>query len=352
MQLKFRTTDGFLGYKAYYENGNLVFRFNSPPVVSGGSLSGVRISIDPGHCSTDPGALGFLSDYPEQYITKNVSKYLKDELTSRGAQVYMTNTQNGYVSLESRMSQAKSIVPHVVISVHANSAASASAKGSEGWYFNSFSRNLAAQASSKISSALGTTNRGAKEGLFYMTRDSEFAGILMEYGFVTNSDDYYKMIEDSYQRKLASATADAIYSFLANMGSNGATGTESTGSSSGSGGGSSSSSSGEQSSTSASSSEENSGSSGSGVEATILVEGAERNSSGSGFNLRLSEYMYVLDYELESEEEIGTVSWVSTNTDVAEIDKNGALVLKQTGSTTLRLLIDGQIVDYCTIRVQ
>ena len=52
LQLKFRTADGFLGYKAYYENGNLVFRFNSPPAVGGGSLSGVRVSIDPGHCST------------------------------------------------------------------------------------------------------------------------------------------------------------------------------------------------------------------------------------------------------------------------------------------------------------
>lgn len=253
------------------------------------------------------------------------------------------------------MSQAKSIVPHVLVSVHANSAASASAKGSEGWYFNSFSRNLAAQAASKISSALGTTNRGAKEGLFYMTRDSEFAGILMEYGFVSNSDDYYKMIEDSYQRKLASATADAIYSFLAGMNSNGATGTESTGSSASSGGDSGSSSMEETSSSSSASSQESSSSGSSSasanVDASIIVEGVERN--GAGFDLKLIEYMYVLDYELTAgEEEISSVSWVSTNTDVAEVDKNGALVLKQKGSTVLRLLINDQVVDYCTIRVQ
>ena len=157
-------------------------------------MGGARIVIDPGHCSTDPGALGFREDYNEYEVNLAISKYLKAELEAMGAYVYMNNVTNGFVELSTRLGNGKNADPHLLISVHANSAPNSSAAGTEAYYFNEFSSSLAAKASSATASALETNNRGAKFGRFYMTRDSEFPAILLETGFVSNQDEYYKLI--------------------------------------------------------------------------------------------------------------------------------------------------------------
>lgn len=226
--LTLKLKNGFLGYKAYYESdtGYLVFQCNNPPA----SMSGARIVIDPGHCSTDPGALGFREDYNEYEVNLAISKYLKAELEAMGAYVYMNDTTNGKVELLTRLNNGKSADPHLLVSVHANSATSSSASGSEAYYFNAFSKDLAAKASSATSSALETGNRGAKFGRFYMTRDSEFPAILLETGFVSNQSEYYKLITTSYQKSIASQVASSIKSFLSSMGMGSvATGTQSVG---------------------------------------------------------------------------------------------------------------------------
>lgn len=144
-----------------------------------------------------------------------ISKYLKAELESMGAYVYMNNTTNGKVELLTRLNNGKSADPHLLISVHANSATSSSASGSEAYYFNAFSSDLASKASSATASALETGNRGAKFGRFYMTRDSEFPAILLETGFVSNQSEYYKLITASYQKSIASSVASSTnLSFL------------------------------------------------------------------------------------------------------------------------------------------
>ena len=104
--LKLKLKSGFLGYKAYYESdtGYLVFQCNNPPA----SMSSARIVIDPGHCNTDPGALGFREDYNEYEVNLAISKYLKAELESMGAYVYMNNTTNGKVELLTRLNNGKS----------------------------------------------------------------------------------------------------------------------------------------------------------------------------------------------------------------------------------------------------
>ena len=103
--LKLKLKSGFLGYKAYYESdtGYLVFQCNNPPA----SMSSARIVIDPGHCNTDPGALGFREDYNQYEVNLAISKYLKAELESMGAYVYMNNTTNGKVELLTRLNNGR-----------------------------------------------------------------------------------------------------------------------------------------------------------------------------------------------------------------------------------------------------
>ncbi|MBR5309784.1 MAG: N-acetylmuramoyl-L-alanine amidase, partial [Oscillospiraceae bacterium] len=219
LSLKLSTKNGFLGYKAYYENGNLVFRFNNP--TGSYSLSGVPIIVDVGHSKLGVGALGFLSAYGEYEINLGVGKYLKEELQSRGATVYMMDTVNSRPSLEDRVAYSSAKNPLVFVSIHCNSATSSTGYGTECFYFTRFSQGLADYFSANVASALGTKDRGDMIGRYYVTRTQEYPSVLGELGFVSNESDYYKLIQNSYQRDIASAIADAISSYLGGVGRNG-----------------------------------------------------------------------------------------------------------------------------------
>ena len=215
LTLNLNKQGSFLGYFAYYKNGKLIFRFNNPPRISGGSLKDVRIVIDSGHGGIDQGASGFLPAYPESVVVRNISLKLYNKLAARGAAVKLIYTTSGELSLQRRMEVAREFNPHILISIHANSTSSnSSVTGTEAYYFNSYSKNLAAYVSANVSQALGTQNRGAKFAYMYVTRDSQFASTLLETGFLSNQAEYKKLITDSYQDKIADAVINGISSYL------------------------------------------------------------------------------------------------------------------------------------------
>lgn len=228
LELNLSTKGGFLGYYAYYEGGKLVFRFNNPTGTS--SLSGVPIIVDVGHSALGVGALGYLSAYGEYEINLAVGKYLKSELESRGAVVYMMDTESQRPSLADRTAYASSKNPLVFVSIHCNSATTSTGSGTECFYFTRFSSSLADYFSANVAYALGTSNRGGMIGRYYVTRVQEYPAVLGELGFVSNESDYYKLIQNSYQYSIASGIADSISSYLGAAGRNGSYnyGTQST----------------------------------------------------------------------------------------------------------------------------
>ncbi len=229
LSLKLSTASGFLGYTAYYEDGDLVFRFNNPTGTR--SLSGVTLVVDVGHSALGVGALGYLSAYGEYEINLAVCKYLKSELQNRGATVYMMDTVNSRPSLADRTAYASSKNPLTFVSVHCNSSTTNTGNGTECFYFTRFSSALATYFSQNVSAALETSNRGGMAGRYYVTRVQDYPAVLGEIGFVSNESDYYKLIQSSYQQDIASAIADSIQSYLGNIGRNGIYeyGTQSTG---------------------------------------------------------------------------------------------------------------------------
>ncbi|MDD2956646.1 MAG: N-acetylmuramoyl-L-alanine amidase [Oscillospiraceae bacterium] len=307
--LKLKLKNSFLGFYAYYNNsGQLVFQFNNPP----SSLGSARISLDPGHCNTDPGAIGFYKDpdtgkqINEYDINLAITKYVKEYLEDEGVDVYMVNTTSGYVSLESRMSQCKSLDSHLVLCIHANSAASSSASGTEAYYFNSYSSSLAKTVSSKVASALGTSNRGSKFGRFYMTRDSEFPAILLETGFVSNENEFSKLISNKYQKAVAKAIVNGAVAFLENSGmGNTATGTQSVGNSGG---------------------------------AVVAVTGVKLDKTTLALN---SGDTYELKATVSPDNASNqNVSWKSSNTGVATVTSAGKITAKATGTATITATSD------------
>lgn len=226
LTLALKTQGAFLGYKAYHQDGTIVFRFNNPT-----TIKGANIVVDPGHGGVDNGAPGFNPNYQEKHINWAIAKKLASELESKGANVLLLNTINTTMDMDTRLAKAQAFNAQVYISVHNNSAANSSATGTEIYYFYPFAQPLASKLSPAISSALNTNNRGAKFGVYYVTRDPQFVGILSECGFMSNNKEYKKLIDSKYQNQIAEGMASAIASFLkaAGSGNIGLTGTQSVG---------------------------------------------------------------------------------------------------------------------------
>lgn len=337
LTLTLKTQGGFMGFTSWYEGDILVLQFNNPGVMqSSGSITGTRIVIDPGHSITDPGALGFLPNYPEQVINYGIARQLKAILQDWGASVLMIDTQSSSVSLESRVAQAASYEPHLFVSVHNNSSSNSSATGTEVYYFNAFSSSLASKVSANIASSFGSTNRGGKFGRFYVTRTNQFPAVLAECGFVSNQSEYEKLIKKSYQYSIAEGIANGIYSYLKATGATnkGSDFTVSTGSMEKPG--------------------QASGSAGTSSPANPDAVVEDINFDIEQLTLTVGE-TYRMNLVVTPEEATGNekVTWESFDTSVATVSQNGVVTAVAPGTARIRVITtDGKYGDSCYVTVQ
>lgn len=318
LTLGLKTQGAFLGYKAYHEDGKIVFRFNNPTTVKG-----ANIVVDPGHGGADNGAPGFNPNYQEKHINWAIAKKLAADLEKKGGNVLLLNTINTTMDMDTRLAKAQAFNAQLYICVHHNSASS-TATGTEVYYFYPFAQSLASRLSSAISGALNTNNRGARYDVFYVTRDPQFVGILSEGGFMSNNKEYNKLIDDDYQDAVADAMADAIQAFLKNAGSGnaGITGTQSVG--------------GEVGSVSNGNS---SGSTSSGASETEELTFTE-----SSVTLAVGE-TYDIDYNLPSGYDEDDIEWKSEDKDVVQVNASGKIKAMGEGTATVAARLDDMIAS-------
>ncbi|PWL41761.1 MAG: hypothetical protein DBY45_09545 [Clostridiales bacterium] len=208
-------------YAEYTSTGSLKLRFYNPL----NSLSGARIVIDPGHGNNggnlDSGTIGADGTY-ESVMNLQKAKALKTELENRGATVYMLDSDGTNLKdLYKRCQLAYDWEPHIYVSVHHNSGA-ASARGVETYYNTPFSMPLARNINNAIYQAYlqmpysdGAKNRGYKFSEFAVTRQKQFASVLVEYGFMTNPQEMEILKNSSNVSLFAKHTADGIANYFA-----------------------------------------------------------------------------------------------------------------------------------------
>ncbi|WP_255505161.1 N-acetylmuramoyl-L-alanine amidase [Lysinibacillus sphaericus] len=178
---------------------------------SGNPLKNRIIILDPGHGGKDPGAV--VGSYSEKAITLKVGTLVKQKLEAAGAKVYMTRTGDTYPSLQDRVDFTNANYGEIFVSIHVNSAANTAALGTETYYAISTGDmyqediDLATFVNNQIVNNLNMKNRGVKEQQYYVIRNTIIPAILVELGFLTNSEDRGKMTNDKY----AELFADSIY---------------------------------------------------------------------------------------------------------------------------------------------
>jgi N-acetylmuramoyl-L-alanine amidase len=148
------------------------------------------IAIRAGHnCPPDTGAYG--NGVLEDDIVRPVALKLIQLLSADGFTVINCNPARATTvnsSLSQGVERANNATVGLFVSIHANSADSSLAKGTEVYHYegNEEGEKLAKLISNNLALQLETTNRGAKTANFYELRATNMCAVLVELGFVSS----------------------------------------------------------------------------------------------------------------------------------------------------------------------
>ncbi len=190
------------------------------------------VVIDPGHGGQDPGAV--VNGYQEKDIVLDTSLMLQAKLEDVGITAKLTRTNDVFIALEDRPVLARQKGASIFISIHANQAANGFAAGIESFilpaanfpgtsntrtpYQQSMTANrfdvrnllLADALQRPIIQATGAFDRGIKRERFAVLRDAPCPAVLVEIGFMSNTNDLANMLDPEWRKTLTEALRDGI----------------------------------------------------------------------------------------------------------------------------------------------
>ncbi len=207
----------------YNDNGMLVLTLSHKP----SSLSGATIMLDPGHGGIDPGAACAVTSTSlgaEKDINLSIATKVKELLEAEGATVVMTRSTDKWVCYTDRNNAVRERDPDMFISIHCDSSSTASATGTSAYYYRAYSQPLAKAVHESIVNAYKNEiykdntsvniDRGANFYAFRVARVEECPAILIEYGFVSNTEECQVLQTAKNRDILAKATVDGIKQYL------------------------------------------------------------------------------------------------------------------------------------------
>ena len=181
------------------------------------------VCIDPGHGGSDSGAVS--GKRYEKNDNLKLSLLVRDILEDRGYTVVMTREDDSDVSLSERCKIANKARASLFVALHRNSSTSSSAKGMELWIHSSNPTDDALLAQNLLDNLIiaGITadrgiHTGYREGAhlnYHVNRNTKMPSVLLEVGFISNSEDNNAF--DEKINEYAIAIADGIEQTLLEM---------------------------------------------------------------------------------------------------------------------------------------
>jgi N-acetylmuramoyl-L-alanine amidase len=213
------------------------------------------VVIDPGHGGKDAGASGH--GLREKDIVLKLAKKLAARVEKRlGLTVYLTRGDDRFITLSRRTKIAKENKGDLFISLHVNANTLAGVQGLETYILN-FATDRSAMAvaarenasadktvaelqdvlqiiakNTKISESAAMAQAlhkaavaglsqkykirdlGVKEAPFYVLAGTDVPSILVETGFITNSQEAERLADDAYLDRLADGLANGLESYV------------------------------------------------------------------------------------------------------------------------------------------
>lgn len=188
-------------------------------------LLGKVIYLDPGHGGLDPGAI--YKDIEEATINLEISKKLMNTLEQHGAIVYLTRnddydlaTNNAVNRKRSDLSRRGNIINRsmcdLYLSIHLNADVSTTWRGAQVFYddINPQNVKIAQILQQVLKEDLNTTREYKETNEMYLHKRVTRPGVLIEVGFITNPNERYLLLQDTYQQKVANSITRGIIKYF------------------------------------------------------------------------------------------------------------------------------------------
>jgi N-acetylmuramoyl-L-alanine amidase len=212
------------------------------------------VLLDPGHGGRDPGATGVSGTVREKDLTLTLARELRDLLVDRGrVRVALTRDNDRYLTLEQRAAIARRLGAAMFISLHVDSAPNPLARGVTVYSLSDVASSAEAarfaQAENRVDGALSSEADGSVRALlsdlalrdqmedsaafasrlvrraagpvqlrprphqfadFHVLRRAETPAILLEGGYISNTEDEAMLVTAEGRAPLVRALAQAI----------------------------------------------------------------------------------------------------------------------------------------------
>ncbi|ABO49158.1 cell wall hydrolase/autolysin [Desulforamulus reducens MI-1] len=171
------------------------------------------IVIDPGHGGKDVGTVGASGRW-EKMVNLAIADKLKGILQNEGFTVVMTREDDAsFLSLDERAQLANKSDPLCFISIHANAAENKAVSGLETYSFYGSDKTLANLIHNAVLARTNQVNRKVKEAGFYVIKHTKMPSVLIETGFVSNSEEENFLFNENNQMAIAEGIAEAVKQF-------------------------------------------------------------------------------------------------------------------------------------------
>jgi len=190
-----------------------------------------KIVVDCGHGGIDPGKVGINGSY-EKDINLAIGLFLREALEKKNCEVVMTreadvglyqdsDSNKKIADLRKRVELMNQDDVDLVISVHQNSFSGESSKGAQVFYQTgsvegeAFAKVLQTQ----LASCLDTSNHRQAKGNadYYLLKNTKPTAVIVECGFLSNSEEARKLCDQTYQRQVAWAIAQGTLQYLQSL---------------------------------------------------------------------------------------------------------------------------------------
>ncbi|OZB92383.1 N-acetylmuramoyl-L-alanine amidase [Paenibacillus sp. XY044] len=175
-----------------------------------------KIVIDPGHGGKDRGATG-ASGSSEKDFTLQLALKVKELATQEPQiQVYLTRTDDQFISSidRARPKFANDLGADLFISIHGNTYEDPNISGTETYYYHEDSLSLAEIMQKHMIQTSGFRDRGVKKENYFVVKETNMPGVLIETGYLTNPQEEKQMLSDEVQFRMASSILDGIKEYL------------------------------------------------------------------------------------------------------------------------------------------
>ena len=169
------------------------------------------VVIDAGHGGHDNG--GQWGRVYEKHLALDTAFRLESKLKKLGYQTVMTRRSDYFISLPQRVGIGNRYKNAIFVSIHYNYTWKQQVSGLETFYSSEQGRQLAHLVQGSLIRKTRTVDRCAKYARFYVIRNSTLPAILVEGGFVSNTEERDRMKSGWFRDNIAQGIADGIQRF-------------------------------------------------------------------------------------------------------------------------------------------